>query len=119
MNNKNEFDILISLVSLGLSTALENDCVDIDDAQMLLFSPRMMILLGELNYSEELINIIHLGTELEDVKDNINHKYKYYCNDLSHKVINHLKKLKNLKEPPYIIENLLNKTKPEIKRPKD
>lgn len=109
MNDKKEIDWLISVLTLGLVSALKKESINIDDAHMILFSPRVMSLLEKKGFNQTLIDIIHLGTELEDIKDNFHNKYDYYCNDLLERVHENLVG-KNLSEPPHIIEELIKKT---------
>lgn len=59
---------LLTILSLGLTEGIRAKVVSIDDAQQLLYSPRTMKLLRELGCSEELIDLVHLGTELEDIE---------------------------------------------------
>lgn len=54
-------------MSLGLCAAIEGGSVSIEEAERRLFNPQMLSRLGMLGVSEALIEIVHLGTELEDI----------------------------------------------------
>jgi len=47
--------------------SLKNNYIDINEAEYFLYTPYMLRLLKENNCSIDLINIIHKGTELEDL----------------------------------------------------
>ena len=56
------------VVIVGLCTALQEGCIEIVDAHHVLLKPATMQLLEELGHAPELIDLIHEGTELEDVE---------------------------------------------------
>lgn len=58
---------LILLINLGVLYSLKNNYIDINEAEYFLYTPYMLRLLKENNCSIDLINIIHKGTELEDL----------------------------------------------------
>lgn len=66
LKNPTNFKMLL-LLNLGILHALKNKIITIEEAEIMLYSPHMMNLLIENKIRQELINIIHLGTELEDV----------------------------------------------------
>lgn len=59
---------LILLVNLGILHSLENDYITINEAEHFLYTPFMMNLLKKNKYSKNLIDVIHRGTELEDLE---------------------------------------------------
>lgn len=63
-----EIETLVAVLSLGLCAALENQSLTIDEASGYLFGPYTMSLLRRVKASTELIDLIHLGSELEDVE---------------------------------------------------
>lgn len=63
------FTKILLLLNLGALNALEKNILTVDEAEFLLYSPYMMELLKENNFPELLVNIIHKGTELEDLID--------------------------------------------------
>ena len=70
MNEFGKIDLekLILIVNLGVLHSLRNNYIDINEAEYFLYTPYMLRLLKENNYSIDLINMIHKGTELEDLK---------------------------------------------------
>ncbi|MEO9279374.1 DUF3969 family protein [Acinetobacter sp. WA-87] len=67
-SGKTDLEKLILLVNLGLLHSLKNNYIDINEAEHFLYTPYMLRLLKENNCSMDLINIIHRGTELEDLE---------------------------------------------------
>jgi hypothetical protein len=68
VDEKEEIEIFVSIIILGLCTALKEDVLGIEDAESYLYNPYSMERLKKLAVNQELIDIVHLGTELEDVK---------------------------------------------------
>lgn len=66
--DKREIEHLISILNLGLCVAIENGVLNIEEAEAYLYSPYTMEQLEKLDVAQELIDIIHLGTELEDLE---------------------------------------------------
>ncbi|ONN51749.1 MULTISPECIES: DUF3969 family protein [Acinetobacter] len=67
-SGKTDLEKLILLVNLGILHSLKNNYIDINEAEHFLYTPYMLKLLKENNCSMDLINIIHRGTELEDLE---------------------------------------------------
>lgn len=57
-----------ALLIVGITTALKSGTITIEDAEHIAFSPRVIDTLKEMKLSEELEDILLLGTELEDVE---------------------------------------------------
>ncbi|MDQ9027745.1 DUF3969 family protein [Acinetobacter nosocomialis] len=74
-SGKTDLEKLILLVNLGILHSLKNNYIDINEAEYFLYTPYMLKLLKENSYSIDLINIIHRGTELEDL-DRFNIDFK-------------------------------------------
>lgn len=68
IDNKRDMEYLISILNLGLCVAIENGVLNIEEAEAYLYSPYTMEQLEKLDVAQELIDIIHLGTELEDLE---------------------------------------------------
>ncbi len=66
-SGKTDLEKLILLINLGVLYSLKNNYIDINEAECFLYTPYMLRLLKENNCSIDLINIIHKGTELEDL----------------------------------------------------
>jgi Protein of unknown function (DUF3969) len=56
------------VVSLGLCTALETGSVSLAEAEAQLLNPRVLAKLQALALPQMLIDLVHLGTELDDVQ---------------------------------------------------
>jgi Protein of unknown function (DUF3969) len=67
---------LVAVMSLGLCAAMVYDrpeviaggSVTIEEAERRLFNPKVLAQLTGLGVAESLLEIVHLGTELEDVQ---------------------------------------------------
>lgn len=68
VEDKTEIERLLSILSLGLCAALEQGALSIEAAERYLYSPYTLELLQKLNISPEVLQVVHLGTELEDVE---------------------------------------------------
>lgn len=66
--DKIEIEHFISILNLGLCVAIENGVLSIEEAEAYLYSPYTMEQLEKLGVAQELIDIIHLGTELSDLE---------------------------------------------------
>jgi hypothetical protein len=64
----NQFEKLLTIISLGLSVAIKHQVINIDEAEQLLYSPLTMKKLNEMGVNPEMIDLIHAGTELEDLE---------------------------------------------------
>ena len=66
--NQNDAGRFIGFLSLGVLYCLNNKMISIDEAEGFVFKPYVPRLLSEINASQELIDIIALGCELEDIE---------------------------------------------------
>lgn len=69
-------EVLFALLGISLCTLLEAGDVDEGLAEKVLFSPYVMSLLRETGADEALLDAIHRGTELGDIKKLAPHSYK-------------------------------------------
>ena len=63
-----EAEQLIALLCVGVCAALKSGAMSINEAETRIFSPYTMSALERLGVSERAIELIHMGTELEDVE---------------------------------------------------
>ncbi len=63
----NQIERLIAILSLGLCTAIKHQAIHIDEAEHILYSPLTLKKLTEIGSNQEIIELIHAGTELEDL----------------------------------------------------
>src|SRR5262249_36182363 len=70
---------LIAIFVLGICDAIRTGSVSIDEAENLLFSPHTMRCLARIGGSAKIIDIIHLGTELDDVRRIVSEQELMVC----------------------------------------
>ena len=68
IDDRAEVSQLVAVLSLGLCTAIAAGSVSIAEAEKRLFNPKVVAQLQGLDAPAALIEIVHLGTELEDVQ---------------------------------------------------
>lgn len=68
IEDKAEIERLLSILNLGLCAALAQGVLSIEAAEHYLYSPYTLEMLQELDVSPKLLQVVHLGTELEDVE---------------------------------------------------
>ena len=68
VEDKTEVERFLSILNLGLCVALEQGILSIEAAEQYLYSPYTLEKLQQLGVSPELLQVVHLGTELEDVE---------------------------------------------------
>ena len=73
-NSIDEKIILLNVI--GVLEALENNVISIDEANAFMFSPRMVSRIRMYGGSEDVINLIECGCELEDIESLIPHRLK-------------------------------------------
>lgn len=72
VNRKNEANILVLVCAIGL-LELENELLSIEDCDQYLFSPYSLDILQRKGIDQSIIDIVHLGTELEDIESLVPH----------------------------------------------
>ncbi|MDM5296783.1 DUF3969 family protein [Bacillus pumilus] len=85
-------DKIVAIQILGVITALEEDVLTIEEAEKIIFSPRTMDVLKASGASELLLNLLHLGTELEDIESLIPHELDTSLDEIKMLSIDLLKK---------------------------
>ena len=68
VNNKNEANIMIIILIIGLLDSLENGLISIDESQDYLFTPYTVSILSEKGIDKQIIEIIEHACELEDIE---------------------------------------------------
>ncbi len=64
----NQLEKLLAVLSIGLGVAIKHNAIEIDEAEQLLYSPSTMNKLNEIGAKKEMIELIHAGTELDDLQ---------------------------------------------------
>jgi len=62
------FEKYVLVIMKSVLQSLIDKQIDIEDAEHIIFSPRVVNELYEYNVNKEIINIVELGNELQDVK---------------------------------------------------
>lgn len=81
-NNKNNDLNFLALFIIGVVTALRDDVITIDDAWNWILNIRILDYSKNRFGKSDITDVIHLGTELEDVKRIIPDKFKSACDDI-------------------------------------
>lgn len=68
ISGKQESERLLSIIQLGLVSALEKEIISIEEAEGYLFSPYTVEKLEKIGLSENIIEVIRKGCELEDIE---------------------------------------------------
>ncbi|MCA1026581.1 DUF3969 family protein [Cytobacillus kochii] len=66
--SKEELEKIILLNVEGLIEGINENLITIEESEKILFSPYIMELVDSTGISKEVLEVIHLGTELEDVE---------------------------------------------------
>ena len=85
---KEHMEKAILLLILGITTGLKKQIITIDEGEKLIFSPYVIDLLSDYNLDPNILDLIHQGTELEDIlsiiPETLNNKFEeIHVNTLS------------------------------------
>lgn len=72
----------IALFSLGIINALKENVISCDDAWNWLLNIRTLEVLKEGKFNKDIVNAIHLGTELGDVKRIVPDAFLSSCDEI-------------------------------------
>ncbi|UVJ08990.1 DUF3969 family protein [Staphylococcus aureus] len=67
-DNKEQIEKFTLITIHGLFYQLKHDLISIENAEHIMFTPYIMEQLSSLNVNSEIIDLIHKGTELEDLE---------------------------------------------------
>jgi len=76
VGGNDEAERLLAVICAGLCVALEAGAISINEAENYLFSPATIYHLGRLGLSEDAVDLVRGGTELEDFESVLPHKLK-------------------------------------------
>lgn len=82
--------ILLSIV--GILETLKRDCLQINEAEKFLFSPRMIKILKSRKCNDKIINLLKRGCELEDIVSLIPEELEKNINELKESAMEVLKR---------------------------
>ena len=106
ISGKHETERIISLMLLGLLTAMEKGTLSIEEAEGYLFNPYSFEHLEQLGLDDRVVDIVKLGCELEDVESLIPDKLQSTIQDLKERA---LSTLESLPKPTLPTEKLIKK----------
>lgn len=87
LEGQEEIESFIAIYSLGLISALEEKVIELERAMQYVFNPYILGRLHKAKINKLLIEIVHLGTELEDVRSLIPDKFDENILDLKSRVV--------------------------------
>ncbi|MFC4652187.1 DUF3969 family protein [Lactococcus nasutitermitis] len=88
-----EINRTILIIIIGLMESLSKSAITVEDAEGAIFTPYSYVVLKELGVSNELLNLVKDGTELEDVEALVPEQLSNNCEKIKNEAINLLKKL--------------------------
>ncbi len=68
VESRSEMDCLIAVLSLGLLTAVEQNCLTADEAERYLFGPAGLDAAMQARVAPEVVDLVHRGLFLDDVQ---------------------------------------------------
>ena len=80
-------------IIIGVCEALKEKAVGIDEAEYLIFTPYSMKILKNLHLRKEIVNLIHMGTELEDIVEINSNEYNEQLDEIKVLAIKYLKEM--------------------------
>ncbi|MCX4024711.1 DUF3969 family protein [Endozoicomonas sp. SM1973] len=87
---------LFLILSLGLTESIKKGVVSIDEAEQLLFSPKIIQLFTKLGFSKELIDLVYSGMELEDLESLLPNQLTNSLSQMSADAVGILRKMPRL-----------------------
>ncbi|QOS80851.1 DUF3969 family protein [Paenibacillus sp. JNUCC31] len=105
VSGKVQIERIVSILELGMLTALEEGVVNLEEIEGYLFNPFTADILEGMTLSNEVIEIIKSGCELEDVESLMPQKLQSTISELKEETIN---TLRQLPAPNIPTEKLLN-----------
>ena len=82
INSKLETERMILVISIGITEALKNNLMSIEEAENCFFSLYTIKKLEDLGVDKDIIRLIYLGCELEDVESLIPDKLQKSIEDI-------------------------------------
>lgn len=99
VNKTNEANTLVLVCAIGL-LEVENDLLRIEDCDQYLFSPYSLDILQRKGIDQSIIDIVHLGTEIEDIESLLPHLLEKNIRELQETAKEQLKLIQS-KEKKY------------------
>jgi len=104
--NNEELEKLLLINVIGLIEALKKDLLTIEETEKVLFNPYTIDSLQSKGIAKEILEIIHLGTELEDIVSLMSEKLFESLSEIEYESIAQLEKRKAYKFRNKVIESI-------------
>lgn len=95
--NKENFEKIIILISIGLLEALKYESVNFEDLEKTIFGPHLLKFMQSNNIDENLIDLISSGMELEDIQRIVPENFHESLSSISKGLMEALKELPDFK----------------------
>lgn len=99
ISGKSESERLISIIQLGLLSALEKQIISIEEAEGYLFSPYTAQKLEMYGLSKQVIDIVWEGCELEDIQSLLPEKLLPVITRIKEQVLSNISTIPNSELP--------------------
>jgi len=99
ITGKIESERLISIIQLGILTALESEIISIEDAEGYLFNPFTVEKLEKYGLNERVIDVLREGCELEDIQSLIPERLLTNIVRLKEQILNNMSTLPKTELP--------------------
>lgn len=106
VNKTNEANVLVLVCAIGL-LEVENDLLRIEDCDQYLFSPYSLDILQRKGIDQSIIDIVHLGTEIEDIESLLPHLLEKNIRELQEAAKEQLKLVQS-KEKNYELKSWID-----------
>ncbi len=95
---------ILLIAIIGSLEAVRKDAITLDEAEKFLFSPHMIKKLKSLKFSNEIMDLIMQGCELEDIVMLIPEKFLDIIEEMKQESLNLLKKYAEYRESFWLEE---------------
>ena len=114
-SNLDQFKFLLNTLLLGGVTSLLQKKANIDDIEYLMFGPKSIELLKLIPIESIYSDIIHQGTEIEDIASLFPEKLDDYLASIQKTILNNYQSISLSKQDPINITLLFDKTEYLVK----
>lgn len=90
--NNEQLEKLLLIISIGVIEGVKKEVLTIEEAENVLFTPYIMDFIQTKKIAPEVLDIVHLGTELEDIDSLIPEKLAACLTDIKQQSIELLEK---------------------------
>lgn len=93
LEDKTEVEQWVAMMSLGICAAIAGGSLSIVEAEARLFNLHTLTQLESLEVASELVEVVHLGTELEDVQSLIPERLSESLSEIEQKALAFLNRI--------------------------